>query len=157
MHAIVVTFLIILIMFLCAVNNVSDSRRYVSFYNEELNSIQKMLLTLDKRSLTTLLFKMNNKSLDFCEHGAENRDLNNCLLIRLLFTKIILNDDYKKLCSYSSTPIKIIFTMCFIMNDDRLIINLSSRLIVAFNFFCNERDDFESKKSSSLKLESKLF
>ena len=47
--------------------------------------------------------------------------------------------------------------MCFIMNDDRLIISLSSRLIVAFNFFRDERDDFKSKESSLLELESKSF
>ena len=40
-----------------------------------------MLLTLDERSLTIVLFKMNNEWFDFCEHKAENRDLNNCLLI----------------------------------------------------------------------------
>ena len=47
--------------------------------------------------------------------------------------------------------------MYFIMSDDRLIINLWSRLIVILNFFRNERDDFEFKKNSSLKLESKSF
>ena len=43
------------------------------------------------------------------------------------------------------------------MSDDRLIINLSSRLIVAFDFFRDERDGFEFEKSSSLELESKSF
>ena len=43
------------------------------------------------------------------------------------------------------------------MSDDRSIISLSSRLIVAFDFFRDERDNFESEKNSSLKLESKSF
>ena len=43
------------------------------------------------------------------------------------------------------------------MNDDRLIISLSLRLIIVFNFFHDKRDDFEFKKSSSLEFESKLF
>ena len=42
------------------------------------------------------------------------------------------------------------------MNDDRLIISLLSRLIIVFDFFYDERDDFEFKKNSSLELESKL-
>ena len=40
------------------------------------------------------------------------------------------------------------FTLCFIMNDDKLIIILLSRLIVAFDLFRDERNDFESKKNS---------
>ena len=40
-----------------------------------------MLFILDERSLTAVLFKMNNKSLDLYEHEAENRDLNDYLLI----------------------------------------------------------------------------
>ena len=47
--------------------------------------------------------------------------------------------------------------MYFIMSDNRLIINLSSYLIVAFDFFRNERDDFEFKKNLLLELESKSF
>ena len=43
------------------------------------------------------------------------------------------------------------------MSDDRSIINLSLRLIFVFNFLYNERDDFEFKKNSSLKLKSKSF
>ena len=105
-----------------------------------------MLLTLDERSLTIVLFKINNESLNFCEHEAENRDLNDYLLIRLLFTKTILNENCEKLRSCSSTRIKIIFTMYFIMSDDRSIINLSSRLIIAFDLFCDEPDDFEFKE-----------
>ena len=104
-----------------------------------------------------MLFEINNESFDLCEHEAENRDLNNYLLTRSLFTKITLNENYKKLCSCSSIRIKIIFTIYFIMNDDRLIISLSLRLIVAFDLFRNERNDFESKKSSSLEFESKSF
>ena len=100
---------------------------------------------------------MNNKLFDFCEHEAENRNLNDCLLIRSLFTKITLNKNCEKLCSCFSTRIKTIFIMCFIMNDGRSIINLSSRLIIVFNFFRDERDDFEFKKNLSLKLESKSF
>ena len=116
-----------------------------------------MLLIFDERSLAAVLFKMNNKSFDFYEHEIEDHDLNNCLLIRSLFTKITLNENCEKLYSYSSTRIKTIFTMCFIINDDKLIINLSLCLIVVFNFFHDERDDFEFKKNSSLELESKLF
>ena len=56
-----------------------------------------MSLTFDERSLTILLFESNNESLDFCEHEAKKRDLNNYLLIRSLFTKITLNNNYKKL------------------------------------------------------------
>ena len=114
-----------------------------------------MLLNLNERSLAVMLFKINNKLFDFCEHEIENRYLNNCLLTRSFFTKIILNENCEKLCSYFSTRIKTIFIMCFIMSDNRLIISLSLRLIVGFNFFCDERDDFEFKKNSSLKLESK--
>ena len=40
-----------------------------------------MSLILNERSLTVVLFKMNNKSLDFCEYETENRDLNDYLLI----------------------------------------------------------------------------
>ena len=40
-----------------------------------------MSLILDERSLTVVLFKINNKSFDLCEHEAENCDLNNYLLI----------------------------------------------------------------------------
>ena len=43
------------------------------------------------------------------------------------------------------------------MNDNRSIINLLSRLIVIFNFFYDERDDFEFEKNSSLKFELKSF
>ena len=116
-----------------------------------------MSLIFNGRSLTAVLFKINNELFDFCEHEVENRDLNNYLLIRSLFTKITLNENYERLCPCSSTRIKTIFTMCFIMNDDRSIISLLSRLIVAFNLFYDERDDFESEKNSSLKLESKSF
>ena len=91
-----------------------------------------MSLIFDERSLTVILFEMNNESFDFCEHEAENYNLNDYLLIRSFFTKIMLNENCKKLCLYSSTSIKTIFTICFIMNDDRSIINLLSRLIVAF-------------------------
>ena len=40
-----------------------------------------MLLYFDKRSLTVVLFEINNKSFDLCEYEIENRDLNDCLLI----------------------------------------------------------------------------
>ena len=40
-----------------------------------------MSLILDERSLTVVLFEMNNKSIDFYEHEIENRDLNDHLLI----------------------------------------------------------------------------
>ena len=116
-----------------------------------------MSLIFNERLLTIILFKMNNKSLDLCEHEAENRDLNNYILISSLFTKIMLNENCERLCSCSSTRIKIIFIMCLIMNDDRSIINLLSYLIVIFNFFRDERDDFEFKKNSSLKFKSKSF
>ena len=43
------------------------------------------------------------------------------------------------------------------MNDDRIIINLLLRLIVAFDLFRDERDDFEFEKISLLKLESESF
>ena len=43
------------------------------------------------------------------------------------------------------------------MNDDRSIISLLSRLIVAFDFFHDKRDDFEFKKNSLLEFESKSF
>ena len=114
-------------------------------------------MILDERSLTIVLFKINNKSFDFSEHEAENRDLNDYLLIRSLFTKIILNDDYEKFSSYFSTRIKIMFMMYFIMSDVRLIIYLLLCLIVAFNFFRDERNDFEFKKSLLLKFKSKSF
>ena len=114
-------------------------------------------LILDERLLTVVLFKMNNKSLNFCENELENHDLNDCLLIRSLFTKITLNENCEKLCSCSSIHIKIIFIICFIMSDNKSIINLSSRLIVAFNIFRDERDDFEFKKNLSLKFKSKSF
>ena len=116
-----------------------------------------MSLTFDERLLTTVLFKMNNESFNFCKHEAENRDLNNYLLIQSLFTKITLDENCEKLYSYFSIRIKIILTMCFIMNDDRLIINLSSRLIVAFDLFRDERSDFKFEKNSSLKLKLKSF
>ena len=116
-----------------------------------------MLLIFYKRSLTAVLFEINNKSFDFCEYEVKNRNLNNCLLIRSLFTKITLNKNYKKLCSCSSTRIKIIFTMCFIMSDNRLIISLSLRLIIIFNFFHDERNNFKFKKNLSLKFKSKSF
>ena len=116
-----------------------------------------MLLTFNERSLSIMLFEMNNESLDLCKYEAENCDLNNYLLIRSFFTKITLNENYKKLCSYSLIRIKIIFTICLIMSADQLIINLSSRLIVIFDLFRDERSDFEFKKNSLLKLESKSF
>ena len=47
--------------------------------------------------------------------------------------------------------------MYFIMSDDRSIISLSSRLIVAFDLFRDEHNYFEFKENSSLKLESKSF
>ena len=100
---------------------------------------------------------MNNKSFDLYEYEAKNRDLNDCLLTRLFFTKITLNENYEKLCSCSSTRIKIIFTMCFIMSDNRLILDLLSRLIIVFDLFYNKHDDFEFKKNSSLKFKSKSF
>ena len=40
-----------------------------------------MLLIFNERSLTIVLFKINNKSFDFYEHEVEDRDLNDCLLI----------------------------------------------------------------------------
>ena len=110
-----------------------------------------MLLILNERLSTTVLFKMNNESLDLYEYEAENRDLNDYLLIRSLFTKITLNENCERLCSCSSTRIKIIFTIGFIISDDRLIINLLSRLIVIFNLFRDERDDFEFKKKFFIK------
>ena len=97
-----------------------------------------MLLIFNKRSLTAVLFKMNNKSFNFCKYKTEKRDLNNYLLIRSSFTKIKLNNNYKKLCSCFSIRIKITFTMYFIISNDRSIINLLSRLIIAFYFFCDE-------------------
>ena len=100
---------------------------------------------------------MNNKLFDLCEHEAENRDLNDCLLTRSLFTKITLNENCERLCSCFSTRIKIIFIMCFIINDDRSIINLLLRLIITFNLFCDKHDNFESEKNSSLEFESKSF
>ena len=114
-------------------------------------------MILDERSLTTVLFKMNNESFNLCEHEAENRDLNDYLLIRSLFTKITLNENCERLYSCFLIYIKTIFTMCFIMNDDKSIINLLLCLIVAFNLFRDERDDFKSEKNSSSELESKLF
>ena len=78
-----------------------------------------MLLILDERSLIVVLFKMNNKSFDRCKHETKNRDLNNCLLIQSLFMKITLNENYEKFCSCSSTRIKTIFIMYFIINDDK--------------------------------------
>ena len=106
-----------------------------------------MSLIFNERSLTVVLYEMNNKSFDFYEHEAENRDLNDYLLIQSLFTKIMLTKNYKRLCSRSLTRIKIIFIIYFIMNDNRLIISLSLRLIVAFNFFRDKCDDFEFKKT----------
>ena len=41
----------------------------------------------NERSLTAVLFKMNNKSFNHCEHEVENRELNDCLLIRSLLQK----------------------------------------------------------------------
>ena len=114
-----------------------------------------MALILDKRSLAAVLFKINNESLDLCEHEIKNCDLNNCFCS--FFTKMTLNEDCERLCSCSSARIKIIFTMCFIMSDNRSIINLSSRLIVVFDFFYDERDNFKFKKKLSLKLKSKSF
>ena len=93
---------------------------------------------------------MNNESLELCEYKTKKHDLNNYLLTRSLFTKTTLNDDYEKLYSCFLTRIKIIITTCFIMSDNRSIINLLSYLIIAFNFFCEKRDDFEFKKNSSL-------
>ena len=43
------------------------------------------------------------------------------------------------------------------MNDDRSKINLSLRLIVAFDLFRDKRNDFEFKKNLLLKLKSKSF
>ena len=43
------------------------------------------------------------------------------------------------------------------MSDNRLIINLLSRLIIVFNSFYNKRDNFEFKKNLSLELKSKSF
>ena len=111
-----------------------------------------MSLIFNERSLTAVLFEMNNKSFDFCEYKAKNHDLNNCLLIRSLFTKITLNENCKRLCSYFLTCIKTIFIMCFIMSDDRSIISLSLHLIVAFHFFYNERDNFEFEKKFIIKI-----
>ena len=116
-----------------------------------------MSLTFNEQLLTVVLFKINNKSFDLCKYEAENRNLNNYLLIRSFFTKITLNENFKRLCSCSLTRIKIIFTIYFIMNDNRLIINLLSYLIIIFNFFRDKRDDFEFEKNSSLKLELKSF
>ena len=114
-------------------------------------------MILDERLLTVVLFKINNKLFDLCEHETKNHDLNDYLLIRSLFTKITSNDDYERLCSYSLTRIKTIFIIYFIMSDDRSIIDLSSRLIIAFNLFRNKYDGFEFKKNSSLEFESKSF
>ena len=116
-----------------------------------------MLLILDERLLTAVLFEMNNKSLDFYEHATKNRDLNNYLLILSFFTKIMLNENCEGLYSCSSTRIKIIFIMCFIINDDKLIINLLPRLIILFNYFYNTCDDFEFEKNSSLEFKLKSF
>ena len=116
-----------------------------------------MLLTFNERSLTVVLFEMNNESLDFCEYETENRDLNHSLLIRSLFTKITLDENYKRLCSCFSICIKTIFIICFIISDDRSIINLSLRLMIVFNLFRNECNNFKFEKSSSLEFESKLF
>ena len=116
-----------------------------------------MLLIFYKRSLTTVLFKMINESFSFCKDETKNRNLNNYLLIRSLFTKVTLNENCERLCSCFSTRIKNFFIIYFIMSDDRLIISLSLRLIIVFNFFRDERDDFEFKKSSLLKFESKSF
>ena len=116
-----------------------------------------MSLTFNEQSLTTVLFEMNNKSFDLCEHEAKNRDLNDYLLTRSLFAKITLNKNCERSSSCSSICIKIIFTMCLIMNKNRLIINLLLRLIVVFNFFYDKCNDFESEKNSSLKFESKSF
>ena len=107
-----------------------------------------MLLIFDERSLTVVLFKMNNKSFNICKHETEDRDLNDYLLIRSFFTKIMLNENCERLCSYSSIYIKTIFIICFIMNDNKLIILLSSRLIIVFDFFRDRCDDFEFKKNS---------
>ena len=117
----------------------------------------EILLILNEQSLTIVLCKINNESFDFCKHETENYDLNDYLLIQSLFTKIMLNENYKRLCSCSLTYIKIIFIMYLIINDNRFIISLSLYLIVVFNFFYNERDDFESEKNSSLKFKSKSF
>ena len=157
MHVIVIIFLIALIIFSCAVDDVSNSRQSIYFHNRELNSMEKILLIFDERSLTIVLFKMNNELFNLCEHETEDCDLNDCLLTRSLFIKITLNEIYKRLCSCFSTRIKIIFTRWFIMNNYRLIISLSLRLIVAFDFFRDEHNDFKSKKNSSLKLKSKSF
>ena len=116
-----------------------------------------MLLILDERSLIVMLFKTNNASFYLCEHEAKKRGLNDCLLIRSLFIKVTLNDDYERVCSCFLTRIKTIFIICFIMNDDRLIISLSSRLIVIFNFFLDKPDSFESENNSLLIFESKSF
>ena len=47
--------------------------------------------------------------------------------------------------------------MCFMMNDDRLKINLSLFLIIVFNLFRDERGDSNFEKNSSLKLKFKSF
>ena len=93
-----------------------------------------------------MLFEINNELFNLCEHETENRDLNDCLLIRSFFTKITLNKNCERLCSCSLTRIKTIFIIYFIMNDDRSIINLLLCLIVIFNFFRDESDDFEFEK-----------
>ena len=116
-----------------------------------------MSLTFNKQLLKTVLFKMNIKSFDLYKHEAKDRDLNDYLLIRSLFTKITLNENCKRLCSCSLTRIKIRFIIYFIINENRSIISLSSRLIVAFDFFRDKRNDFEFKKNSSLELKSKSF
>ena len=116
-----------------------------------------MLSIFNERLLKVVLFKMNNESLDFCEYKTKNRDLNNYLLIQSLFTKIILNENCEKWYLYSLTRIKIIFILCFIMSDDRSILNLLLRLIFGFNLFHEERNDFKFKENSSLKLELKSF
>ena len=116
-----------------------------------------MSLIFNEWSLTVVLFELNNKSFNLCEHEAKNCDLDKYLLIRSFFTKIILNENCERLYLCSSTCIKIIFIIYFIINDDRLIINLLSHLIVIFDLFRNERDDFESEKNLLLKFESKSF
>ena len=40
-----------------------------------------MSLILDERSLTAILFEINNELLNLCKHETETCDLNDCLLI----------------------------------------------------------------------------
>ena len=42
------------------------------------------------------------------------------------------------------------------MNDDRSIINLLSHLIIIFDLFCDEYDDFEFKKKLVIKIQIEI-